>query len=95
MTPPERHITIVVTPQIKKLFDGVDVKGDGGFQSLIRFLIKKLKTDESVIRFTADEFKRVVTYSVNYGEGGYQARLRILIAHWTNQHFNELVKCMS
>lgn len=92
---PRATVSIVVTPKIKTLFEGVDVKGDGGFQSLVRGLVKKLDTEDPVLRFSAVEWQRVVNYSVNYGEGGFQARLRVLIAHWASQHFQELVKCMS
>ena len=57
--------------------------------------VKKLEAEDPVLRFSAVEWQRVVNYSVNYGEGGFQARLRVLIAHWASQHFQELVKCMS
>lgn len=85
-------ITVAVTPNLKAAFDDVQIKGQGGFQALIREVSKRITESQGVVRFTPDEFRRVSKYATTYGEGGYQMRLRLLVAQFVNQNFNTLIK---
>lgn len=51
--------------------------GQGGFQSLFR----KLKSQASAAELTLypDDLERLARYSMQYGEGGFQNRLRMLL----------------
>ncbi len=84
-------ISIAVTPDIKAAFEGYRLKGSGGFQALSRRIAEQIEGGTPVLQFSAEEFRRVVKYATTYGEGGFQSRLRIIIAQWTAQHFEELV----
>ncbi len=87
-------VSVVVTPAIKTLFEGMRMEGDGGFQSLGRELVRRLERGDAVLRFSSDEFRRILNYSTNYGNGGFQTRLRVIIATWAVQHFAELLPCL-
>lgn len=89
-TPRNRTVTVAVTPNIRHAFEGTEIRGEGGFQSLCRQLAERVE-EEAVLRFDPDEFKRVVKYATTYGEGGFQTRLRIIVSQFVAQHFNELV----
>lgn len=81
---------IAVTPDIRAAFVDVEVKGQGGFQSLFRSLQTRIER-QAVLTVEPDEFRRIASYATTYGEGGYQRRLRILLAHWTAQHLSEVM----
>ncbi len=87
-------VSVVVTKQIKELFDGMKMEGDGGFQSLGRELVRRLERGDAVLKFSSDEFRRILNYSTNYGNGGFQTRLRVIVATWAAQHFAELIPCL-
>jgi len=51
------------------------VNGIGGMQSLLRNLQSKL-TQDNMITLTPDEIEKILRYGLNYGQGGFQDRLR-------------------
>lgn len=84
--------SVAVTPDIRSAFDGLDIKGKGGFQSLMREVAQRITSGAGVVRFNADDFTRITKYATLYGEGGFQRRLRLLVASWTAQNLKALVK---
>lgn len=85
----ETRYSIVVPDALREFFLGANLMGQGGFQSLGRMLAERLRITP-VLRLDEAEFRRVVRYANHYGEGGFQAKLRQLIALWTEQNFNRL-----
>lgn len=85
-------VTVAVTRNLADAFDGLTINGHGGFQRLMREVAERIETAHGVAHFTPDEFKRVTRYATSYGEGGFQQRLRLLVAQWAAQHINQLVK---
>ncbi len=53
------------------------VRGQGGYQSLLRRLRGNLSGN--LLRLTRSDCERVVRYSREYGEGGFQTRLRSIV----------------
>ena len=53
------------------------VRGQGGYQSLLRRLRGNLSG--SLLRLTRSDCEKVVRYSRRYGEGGFQTRLRSIV----------------
>ncbi len=85
-------ITIAVTPSLKSAFDIGEIRGQGGFQSLMRDTAARIKKSGGVVHFSGDEFKRITRYATNYGEGGFQQRLRLLVSQWAAQHVNTFIR---
>ncbi len=81
---------VVVTPDVRNFFTEAEITGQGGFQSLCRLLAERLART-SVLRLDRDEFVRVARYANNYGDGGFQTRLRRILASWVAQHAKEIV----
>lgn len=84
--------SVAVTPNLRHAFETLDIKGQGGFQSLMRDVAERITTSAGVVRFTASDFARITRYATSYGEGGFQQRLRLLVSQWTAQHFTSLLK---
>ncbi|MFQ6060546.1 MAG: hypothetical protein ACE5KV_04495 [Thermoplasmata archaeon] len=61
------------------------VEGQGGFQSLLRTIQSRLSQptleglEERAFYLSYDEMERLQRYSEQYGEGGFQQRLRVLL----------------
>ena len=53
------------------------VRGKGGHQSLLRRLQSNLSGKR--LRLTRTDCERVVRYSKEYGQGGFQTRLRAIV----------------
>jgi len=85
-------ISVAVTPNLQSAFDGLTINGQGGFQRLIREVALRIQESGGVARFTPEEFKRISRYATTYGEGGFQVKLRLLVAQWVAQNVNALVK---
>lgn len=85
------HSVVIQVPQeIRAFFTEQDMSGHGGFQTLGRMLAERLQ-NTTKLALTSDEFRRVVRYATLYGDGGFQQRLRKIIAHWVQQHMNQLI----
>ncbi len=84
--------SVAVTPGLRAAFDSLDIKGQGGFQTLMRDVAQRITASHGVVKFGPDEFGRITRYATSYGEGGFQQRLRLLVSQWTMQHFHQLVK---
>ncbi len=78
-------ITIVLSSELRDYFAESQFRGQGGFQSLGRLLAERLQTSK-VLRLTPEELARVVHYARNYGNGGFQSKLRELIVEYVAQH---------
>lgn len=89
---PSSLFSVAVTPNLVHAFEALDVKGQGGFQSLMREVAKRITHGSGVVRFSAEEFTRITRYATSYGEGGFQQRLRLLVSQWTAQHMSTLTK---
>lgn len=84
-------INIVVPQEIRDYFAGRHTQGQGGFQTLGRMLQERLANSRT-LRVTPEEFARIVHYARNYGDGGYQTRLRMIIVEFVAQHQDVLFK---
>lgn len=84
-------VTVAVTPNLVTAFDGLTIRGHGGFQRLMREVADRITTSHGVARFTPEEFKRVTKYATSYGEGGFQQRLRLLVTQWVAQHSDRII----
>jgi hypothetical protein len=51
------------------------VKGEGGFQSLLRGLQQNLNRRTNVLTVTEEQFERIIRYTSQYGWGGFEGRL--------------------
>jgi hypothetical protein len=71
-------ITIHPSAYVRGLF-ARQRRGLGGFQSLHAALQHRMGGTRE-LTLTAADFKRIVNYAVNYGEGGFQQSLRWLVA---------------
>jgi hypothetical protein len=86
-----KQFNIVVDRDVRAFFADASIKGHGGFQSLSRTLSTQLRKS-TILKLTADEFGRVVRYANSYGNGGFQTRLRAIVAAWVHQNLNTVVK---
>lgn len=89
---PSTLFSVAVTPNLRQAFVSLDIKGQGGFQTLMRDVSKRITASAGVAKFSPDEFSRVTRYATSYGEGGFQQRLRLLVSQWAAQHFTALTK---
>lgn len=53
------------------------VRGSGGFQSLLRRLARSIR--DGVLTLTLTDVERIIGYAHDYGEGGFQERLGVLL----------------
>ena len=53
-----------------------ETAGQGGWQSLIKRLQSKLSIDTGEIKLSEAEIERIHRYAFDYGDGGFEARLR-------------------
>jgi hypothetical protein len=83
-------IDIVVSQDVRTFFEEVSVNGHGGFQGLARALQEQLETS-AVLHLTPDEFRRIVRYATDYGDGGYQQKFRKIVCSWVAQHADKLI----
>ena len=51
------------------------VKGEGGFQSLLRVLQKKFDKKARTVKLEGDEIEKINRYTGQYGAGGFEDRL--------------------
>lgn len=54
------------------------VGGQGGMQSFLRALVPRIDADGS-LALTTEEVERVRKYALDYGEGGFQERYRMIL----------------
>ncbi len=59
------------------------VKGEGGFQDLLRLLQERRQN--STLRVSHHEAERIVRYAGDYGPGGWEDRLRRIAAELQRQ----------
>ena len=85
-------IKVAVTPNLKSAFASLTIKGQGGFQTLMRDVSEKVVKSSGIVKFTPDEFTRVTRYATSYGEGGFQQRLRLLVSQWVAQNITQLTR---
>ncbi|MGH2637678.1 MAG: hypothetical protein ACRDF4_00055, partial [Rhabdochlamydiaceae bacterium] len=70
---PIRKVTLRLSPMEAELVRK-EANGTGGMQSLLRELQKQLKEDNT-ITLTPYQVQRILKYTSNYGQGGFQGRL--------------------
>lgn len=80
---------VVLSASARRQFLALTIHGQGGFQSFCRSLQDRLRRSPSLV-LTQEEFQRIVRYATAYGEGGFQHRLRTLLAVWVAQHLDLL-----
>lgn len=85
------HIDVVVTRDVQEFFKDAQINGHGGFQSLCRGIAERMGRGR-VLKLEPNEFRRIVRYASDYGEGGFQQRLRKIVTQWVNQNLDTLVK---
>lgn len=69
-----RNVTITLTDEEAEPLRR-KVNGEGGMQSLLRGLQKKLDDKTNTIELTPAEIEKILRYGLNYGQGGFQGRL--------------------
>jgi hypothetical protein len=86
--------TVVVSPDIRAFFQSAVIQGTGGFQSLGRHLKDQLMVGDVVVM---DEqlFRRVVRTATQYGDGGFQTKLKKLAVLWLDQNINQVTKAFN
>lgn len=78
-------IRIVVPTDVRRFFVDAVITGQGGYQSLCRMLAERLQTS-AVLKLDRTEFVRVLHYATDYGDGGFQSRLRKMVVAWMSQN---------
>ncbi|NJM50484.1 MAG: aspartyl-tRNA synthetase [Sphingomonadales bacterium] len=53
-----------------------EVNGQGGFQSLLSRLRQQYNRQTRELRLTDQDFERIPRYAFDYGNGGFEGRLR-------------------
>ena len=54
------------------------IRGSGGFQSLLRNITRNIDFTTGTVEIPRSDVERIFRYSVKYGGGGFQSRLRAL-----------------
>lgn len=88
-SPVPARFDIAVPRDVRDFFVDIEVTGHGGFQSLCRSLQARLR-QSSMLHLDATEFSRIARYSAVYGDGGFQSRLRKIVASWVHQNLHRL-----
>ena len=52
------------------------VRGRGGFQTLLRRLRTQIDRTAGVLEISADDLEKLIRYSFEYGQGGFQDRTK-------------------
>lgn len=52
------------------------VNGQGGFQTLLRRLRRKIDRQTGVLSLSAHDLEQIPRYAFDYGNGGWEGRLR-------------------
>ena len=52
------------------------VRGHGGFQTLLRNIQNGIDPDTQVLDISEGDLERLIRYSFNYGDGGFQGRTK-------------------
>jgi hypothetical protein len=76
--------------QYKILMRPIRAKQAGGYQLLLERLQKATDPITMTCQISVDDARRIADYSIDYGEGGYQSRLRQIFpegirAEWRRQ----------
>lgn len=72
----ERLIRVPLTKADREILSK-DVRGQGGYQSLLRRLQNSIYDSELVL--TTEDAERLIRSAASYGEGGFQRRLRAIM----------------
>lgn len=80
---------IALPRPVRRRFLATSVQGQGGFQHFVRRLQERAKRTDTLV-LSKDEFERLTRYSAHYGNGGWQAELRVILANWVAQHFEKI-----
>lgn len=91
VTSTHKSFNVVVTSEVREFFTEVIINGNGGFQRLVRMLAERLETS-AVLNLSPEEFQRIVRYATEYGDGGYQLRLRKIVCSWVAQNIDQVIK---
>jgi hypothetical protein len=51
------------------------IRGQGGFQSLLRGLQRSFDRPSKVLTLSEEQIERIVRYTTDYGWGGFEGRL--------------------
>ena len=51
------------------------VRGHGGFQTLLRRLVKQI-SPSGILTISEDDLEKLIRYSFKYGQGGFQERTK-------------------
>lgn len=86
-----KSFRVVVTPEVRDFFTSAIINGQGGFQRLVRMLADRLAADKS-LHLSPEEFTRIVRYATEYGDGGYQLRLRKIVTSWVAQNLSSFTE---
>ncbi len=77
---PERHTMDIVLNQNEKAVLLRPVSGTGGYQNLLRGLRRKLDRQSGQLRLSANDLERIPRYAFDYGNGGWEDRLKSIFA---------------
>ncbi len=66
-----------VDTEMDEIYLSRPLRGQGGYQSLLARLQSNMNGTR--LRLTRDDCERVVRYATQYGQGGFQERLRSIV----------------
>lgn len=64
--------------ELDRLFDPAGTRGQGGFQSLLGSLQARTDRATGALKLTDDDLKRISRYAFDYGNGGWEDRLKVI-----------------
>lgn len=68
---PDTRVIVLRDDQVRRLMR--EVRGEGGFQSLLRDIQNHISSDK--LTLSPSLRQKVVRYALKYGDGGFQRRL--------------------
>jgi hypothetical protein len=57
------------------------VNGEGGYQNLLRRLRRNVDRGSGRLRLSAEDLEQIPRYAFDYGNGGWEDRLRTIFAN--------------
>ena len=64
--------------ELNRLFDPAGTRGQGGFQSLLESLQARTERTTGALKLTDDDLERISRYAFDYGNGGWENRLKVI-----------------
>lgn len=66
--------------ELARLFDPAGTRGQGGFQTLLASLQARTDRNTGALTLTHEDLERISRYAFDYGNGGWEDRLKDIFA---------------